>query len=407
MAPGPGSCDRSRFWFCYAPWRFLGYLRQIPENAARFLALVCILALAQLFHAQDQPLVQENAAVPLVPAYFVYGDSTVDVGNNNFLRTLARADIPPYGKDFDTHEPTGRFSNGRLSIDYLAKFIGLPFPAPFLSGLNITTMRHGANFASAGAGILSESGGDLGQHIPLVEQIQQVSDFKDQLVFNHGREAARKLMSRSLHYISIGSNDFIHYYLRNVSGVESDISPLDFNNLLVATLVSQLKILYDVGVRKMVVVGIGPLGCTPYFLYEDGSKTGSCISEINFMVEEYNNALRVEVEKMYESHTDLDVIYCDIYDGLFPIVQNPSSFGFQTATVACCGMGRFGGWLMCLLPEMACQNASTHVWWDEFHPTDRANEFLAKSIWSGDSFQLCHEMTLQQLIAQPDRSSAP
>lgn len=56
---------------------------------------------------------------PLVPALFVIGDSTADCGTNNFLLTLARADRLPYGRDFDTHQPTGRFSNGRIPVDYL------------------------------------------------------------------------------------------------------------------------------------------------------------------------------------------------------------------------------------------------------------------------------------------------
>lgn len=45
-------------------------------------------------------------------AFFVFGDSLVDNGNNNYLVTSARADSPPYGIDFPTHRPTGRFSNG-------------------------------------------------------------------------------------------------------------------------------------------------------------------------------------------------------------------------------------------------------------------------------------------------------
>jgi hypothetical protein len=45
-------------------------------------------------------------------AFFVFGDSLVDSGNNNYLVTTARADSPPYGIDYPTGRPTGRFSNG-------------------------------------------------------------------------------------------------------------------------------------------------------------------------------------------------------------------------------------------------------------------------------------------------------
>lgn len=44
--------------------------------------------------------------------FFVFGDSLVDNGNNNYLFTTARADAPPYGIDYPSHRPTGRFSNG-------------------------------------------------------------------------------------------------------------------------------------------------------------------------------------------------------------------------------------------------------------------------------------------------------
>ena len=55
-----------------------------------------------------------------VPAMFVLGDSLVDVGNNNFLATIARANYLPYGTDLNLR-PTGRFSNGMNFIDLLGK----------------------------------------------------------------------------------------------------------------------------------------------------------------------------------------------------------------------------------------------------------------------------------------------
>lgn len=53
-----------------------------------------------------------DSAQPGPRAFFVFGDSLVDSRNNDFLATTARADAPPYGIDFPTHKPTGRFSNG-------------------------------------------------------------------------------------------------------------------------------------------------------------------------------------------------------------------------------------------------------------------------------------------------------
>lgn len=55
---------------------------------------------------------------PLVPALCIFGDSVVDVGNNNNLSTIIKANFPPYGRDFVTHKPTGRFCNGKLATDF-------------------------------------------------------------------------------------------------------------------------------------------------------------------------------------------------------------------------------------------------------------------------------------------------
>jgi hypothetical protein len=53
----------------------------------------------------------------IVPAIITFGDSAVDVGNNDYLYTIFKANYPPYGRDFVNHRPTGRFCNGKLATD--------------------------------------------------------------------------------------------------------------------------------------------------------------------------------------------------------------------------------------------------------------------------------------------------
>lgn len=53
---------------------------------------------------------------PLTPAMFIFGDSLIDDGNNNFLPSAARANYLPYGIDIGF--PTGRFCNGLTVVDY-------------------------------------------------------------------------------------------------------------------------------------------------------------------------------------------------------------------------------------------------------------------------------------------------
>lgn len=63
---------------------------------------------------------------PIAPCYFIFGDSLVDSGNNNRLTSLARANYFPYGIDFQ-FGPTGRFSNGKTTVDVISNLITTPF----------------------------------------------------------------------------------------------------------------------------------------------------------------------------------------------------------------------------------------------------------------------------------------
>lgn len=54
------------------------------------------------------------------PANFVFGDSLVDAGNNNYIVSLSKADYMPNGIDFGG--PTGRFTNGRTIVDIIGEF---------------------------------------------------------------------------------------------------------------------------------------------------------------------------------------------------------------------------------------------------------------------------------------------
>ena len=64
-----------------------------------------------------QYLSLENTEINL-PALFVFGDSLIDSGNNNFLPTTIKANYLPYGIDFDG-TPAGRFTNGRTVVDFI------------------------------------------------------------------------------------------------------------------------------------------------------------------------------------------------------------------------------------------------------------------------------------------------
>ena len=68
------------------------------------------------------------------PAFFILGDSLVDVGNNNYITTIAKANSLPFGIDFPAG-PTGRFCNGKLLIDLVGMIVNINLPPHFLTNL--------------------------------------------------------------------------------------------------------------------------------------------------------------------------------------------------------------------------------------------------------------------------------
>ncbi|KAI3849467.1 hypothetical protein MKX03_033759 [Papaver bracteatum] len=94
-------------------------------------------------------------------ALFVFGDSLVDVGNNNYIPLKVRkSNYFPYGMDCPgIISPTGRFANGRTVVDIIGEELGLkhyipPYLAPTTVG---DVVLRGVNYASGSAGILNDT----------------------------------------------------------------------------------------------------------------------------------------------------------------------------------------------------------------------------------------------------------
>ncbi|KAM0857915.1 hypothetical protein ACQ4PT_048155 [Festuca glaucescens] len=137
---------------------------------------------------------------------------------------------------------------------------------------SIDGMIQGVNYASAAAGILSSSGSEMGMHVSLTQQVQQVEDTYEQLALALGEAAIVDLFKRSVFFVSIGSNDFIHYYLRDVSGVQMHYLPWEFNQLLVNSVRQEIKSHQDTGVQLL------------YFLHDPlSTKYLSHMSYYNFI----------------------------------------------------------------------------------------------------------------------------
>ncbi|GAB4845096.1 hypothetical protein Ancab_038502 [Ancistrocladus abbreviatus] len=103
----------------------------------------------------------ELGSPPRVPAMFAFGDSLIDVGNNNYLNSAAKSNYWPYGCDF-AGGPTGRFCNGKTVVDIISELLGLAYLPAFADPAAVRArVLGGVNYASAAAGILDETGRNL------------------------------------------------------------------------------------------------------------------------------------------------------------------------------------------------------------------------------------------------------
>uniref|UniRef100_A0A1D1Y259 GDSL esterase/lipase At5g55050 n=1 Tax=Anthurium amnicola TaxID=1678845 RepID=A0A1D1Y259_9ARAE len=330
-----------------------------------------------------------------VPAVFVFGDSTVDVGNNNYLPTLTRADFPHNGVDFPGGKPTGRFSNGFNFADYVAKKMGFPrSPLAFLS-LTGSALRKkastGVNFASAGSGILPTTGN--GRVISMGEQVQQFEMVRANLTARFGAPAVESLLAESLFLFSTGSNDIFAGYAAR--GAPNTAQGTDFISSLASEYKEHLRALYKLGARKLGIVSVPPIGCCPSQRVQNAR--GGCLDGLNEFSQRFYWATKAVLAELTAELGNLSYALQDAYGMVATVLENPIPFGFKEVKSACCGGGRFNGVLPCLPIVEYCSHRKDYLFWDFYHPTQEASKLAAKTFYSG-SQQFVGPMNLRQLV---------
>ncbi|GLJ30601.1 hypothetical protein SUGI_0605960 [Cryptomeria japonica] len=318
-----------------------------------------------------------------VPASFIFGDSLTDVGNNNHLTYgLAKCNFLWYGIDFPGGVPTGRFSNGRTINDIIFAKLNIPNPKAYLSmSEDDDAILKGANYASGGAGILNETGFLFIERVAFDKQIECFETTKNRIIKKVGVEAANKLLADSVYFVLIGSNDYINNYLLPVPSTVQQYDPHAFVNLLITSLERQLKKIYEIGARKIVFNGMGPLGCIPSQRLQNPAGDNSCLDDVNTWAQKFNVQINGVLKRLNSQLPGVRISYVDTYNLLMELIQNPNKYGFDVVDVPCCKVAtQFGQF--CLPNSSLCKDRSKYLFWDAFHPTDAANEVMAHAVLS-------------------------
>ncbi|XP_048324053.2 GDSL esterase/lipase At2g30310 isoform X2 [Ziziphus jujuba] len=284
-----------------------------------------------------------DTSSPKFPAILIFGDSTVDTGNNNYIKTLFKGNYYPYGKDFPGHVPTGRFSNGKLVPDFIASTLKIkdivpPFLKPNLSDEELLT---GVSFASAGSGYDDLTTVASGV-IPVSKQIEYFKKYIERIQGIVGEKEAKNIVKRALVLISAGTNDLvINFYDTPTRRLEFDIN--GYQDFLQKNLKKYIEVLLP------------------------GSK----------------------------------LVYADIYDPLIDMIKHPQKYGFVETKRGCCGTGLVEAGPFCNSLTPPCNDASQYVFWDTVHPSEAAYQFLSiylekevlpKLLYNNQSHSLIHSI---------------
>ncbi|XP_021898226.1 GDSL esterase/lipase At5g18430-like [Carica papaya] len=334
-------------------------------------------------------------------AFFVFGDSLVDSGNNNYLATTARADSAPYGIDYPTHRPTGRFSNGLNIPDLISQEIGLsepplPYLSPQLTGQRLLV---GANFASAGIGILNDTGVQFLNIIRMYRQLDHFQEYQQRVSSLIGPKQTRRLVNQALVLITVGGNDFVNnYYLVPYSARSRQFALPDYVKFLLSEYRKLLLRVHQLGGRRVLVTGTGPMGCVPAELAMRGSSNGGCSTELQRAASLYNPQLIQMLNGLNGKLGRHVFIAANTHQMHLDFLAQPQAYGFTTSKIACCGQGPYNGLGLCTLVSDLCPNRDLYVFWDSFHPSEKANKLIVQKMMTASSLYM-NPMNLTTLLS--------
>ncbi|KAB1228201.1 hypothetical protein CJ030_MR5G008798 [Morella rubra] len=144
--------------------------------------------------------------------------------------------------------------------------------------------------------------------------------------------------------------------------------------------------LQSLGLRKFFVAAVGPLGCTPNQLIVSHPPRGECADSVNNIIKPFNLLLKSLVDQLNESYSDSGSIfaYGNVFGAFIDMLNNFTSYGFTVKDEGCCSTGINPGRKPCVPFSPPCiTTRDKYVFWDACHPTQAANEIIARMAYSG------------------------
>ncbi|CAA3020437.1 GDSL esterase lipase EXL3-like [Olea europaea subsp. europaea] len=314
-----------------------------------------------------------------VPAIFAFGDSIVDQGNNNGIKTLIKSNFKPYGKDFEGGVSTGRFGNGKTPPDLIAEELGITelIPAYLDPNLKLEDLKKGVSFASGGSGYVPETA-KLASVISLSDQLELFKEYIGKLKGAVGEEETNNILTNSIHLVVAGSDDLANTYF--TLGVSKFYDINSYTDLMVSSASSFIQEIYKLGARRIAVFSIPPIGCLPAQRTLAGGGVRMCVENYNQAAQLVNSKFSSEFDSLAEKLPQSKVVFIDIYNPLLDLIQMPQNYGFEVADRGCCGTGNIEVVILCNKYSGTCPDDTKYLFWDSYHPTEKGYRVLVDEI---------------------------
>uniref|UniRef100_A0A1J3HYC0 GDSL esterase/lipase n=1 Tax=Noccaea caerulescens TaxID=107243 RepID=A0A1J3HYC0_NOCCA len=288
---------------------------------------------------------------------FVFGDSYVDTGNIKKSPDIVAWKFP-YGITFPG-KPVGRFSDGRVSTDFLANLMGIKSPIPYIRKDHVPKERlqYGMNFGVGGTGVFDT---------PSPNMTTQIDSFQKLL----GDIYSPSDLNSSVALVSVAGNDYINYIkLHPAFTVLTGI--LKFIQQVVNQIEVNLRRIHALGVKKIAIPTLQPIGCLPLFSKDSSSQ--KCNDILNGLVKIHNSLLQGVVAKLNKETKKSTFVTIDLFNAFLTIIENrgdkPGSTKFETPLKCCCegecatvdekGEKKY----------TLCDDPKSALFWDVLHPT--------------------------------------
>ncbi|XP_021728692.1 GDSL esterase/lipase At5g03610-like [Chenopodium quinoa] len=304
---------------------------------------------------------------------FVFGDSYADTGNNRISN--GQSWKIPYGITFPG-KPSGRFSDGRVFTDYLAKSLRIRSPVAYKFRRYANNhLKNGMNFAYGGTGVFDTTA-------PYPNMTTQI-DFFERLL-NEDTFTPSDLQ-HSIAHVSLVGNDYSAFLARG--GTNQGLQT--FIPQVVSQLVVDIQRIKNLGVKKISVTALQPLGCLPRSTKENSFQR--CNETFNKAVMFHNLLLEQAVTKLNNETTQdhgSPVVIIDLYNAFLSIFQEKGTqqgnSNLDNLMKPCCtgiNQNYYCGSVDDKGNKMytVCQDPKSYFFWDEVHPTQAGWEALTRS----------------------------